>query len=186
MSNTIPTSGLAAMTSSREDWPSSTELHRRVNRDAHDVGSAQHQAVAVGAAASQAAGFPAVNQVPMPNLQQIPSEQLLAELSFRGGHPGALADAALLCIKKSQDYNPGQNDPHKVDRTAYFPFGATSYAQMLHTKSQRFNSLVQKQQAAIQPNFESLRDTALDIINYAGFYLADPRTQNETVAQHPV
>lgn len=153
MSNTIPTSGLAAMTDSQQ---------RRVNRDAQVTGAT-------------VAGFQAGTQSNV-NLHHISSEQLLAELSFRGGHPGALADAALLCIKKSQDYNPGQNDPHKVDRTAYFPFGATSYAQMLHTKSQRFNSLVQKQQAAIQPNFEGLRDTALDIINYAGFYLADPRT----------
>ena len=173
MSTTIPTSGLAAMTDSQQ---------RRVNRDAQVAGAmaAGFQAEAVtSSGVAQGVGFQAAGtntNVGVQGLHHISSELLLAELSFRGGHPGALADAALLCIKKSQDYNPGQSDPHKVDRTSYFPFGATSYAQMLHTKSQRFNSLVQKQQAAIQPNFEGLRDTALDIINYAGFYLADPRT----------
>jgi len=104
-------------------------------------------------------------------LEATSSEALLQELAWRGGHPGALAEAALLCIKKSQDYNQGgmTMDPHKIDRSGYFPFGAVSYAQMLHTKSQRFNSLVKKDGAA---NFEGLRDTALDIINYAGFYIA--------------
>lgn len=115
--------------------------------------------------------------MPTPNaelhvdLSAFSSENLLSELHRRGGHPGALAEAALLCVKKSADYNHGMGteDPHKVDRSSYFPFGAVSYAQMLHTKSQRFNSLVKKGGEA---NFEGLRDTALDIINYAGFYVA--------------
>jgi len=100
---------------------------------------------------------------------------LLEELQSRGGHPGALAEAALLCIHKSQDYNQDavNMDPHKIDRSSYFPFGAISYAQMLHTKSQRFNSLALKEMRGHDANFESLRDTALDIINYAGFFVAD-------------
>lgn len=98
---------------------------------------------------------------------------LLKELKDRGGHPGALAEAALLCIKKSEDYNHGKSpNPHDVDRSNYFPFGAVSYAQMLHTKAQRFNALVQKQLDGKESNFEGLHDTALDIINYAGFYIA--------------
>lgn len=107
-------------------------------------------------------------------LMHIPTEEMLKELERRGGHPGALASAALLCIRKSQDYNHGKiADPHNIDRSAYFPFGPVSYAQMLHTKAQRFNSLVQKQIDGLPVNFEGLMDTALDIINYAGFYLAD-------------
>lgn len=106
------------------------------------------------------------------------SVELLAELSARGGHPGALADAALLCIKKSADYNYGQSaDPHHVDRTGYFPFGAVSYAQMLHTKSERFVSLTKQIGEGRKINFEGLCDTALDIINYAGFFIADPRSK---------
>jgi len=100
------------------------------------------------------------------------TSDLLEELQSRGGHPGALAEAALLCIRKSMDYNQNAKDmdPHKVDRSSYFPFGAVSYAQMLHTKSQRFNSLVLKEMRGQDANFEGLRDTALDIINYAGFF----------------
>lgn len=106
------------------------------------------------------------------------SEDLLRELARRGGHPGALAEAALLCVRKSQDYNGEQShvDMHAVDRTNYFPLGVASYAQMLHTKSQRFVSLARKELEGKTPNFEGLRDTALDLINYAGFYLADPRS----------
>ena len=105
-------------------------------------------------------------------IRDCPTVALLAELAKRGGHPGALAEAALLCIRKSQDYNStvDNSDPHKIDRSAYFPFGTVSYAQMLYTKALRFNSLVVKEMAGESANFEGLRDTALDIINYAGFF----------------
>ena len=109
------------------------------------------------------------------NLTNVSSTMLLEELQKRGGHPGEIAKAALLVIKKSQDYNQGMglDDIHNTDRTQYFPFGAVSYAQMLHTKALRFNSLVKKDMNGEAPNFEGLTDTALDIINYAGFFLAD-------------
>lgn len=115
-------------------------------------------------------------------LEDVSSMDMLRELARRGGHPGALAQAALLCARKSMDYNnTGDGSPvdiHSVDRTNYFPFGVVSYAQMLHTKAQRFNSLVLKQLAApdAKATFEGLEDTAMDIINYAGFYISDPRT----------
>ena len=111
------------------------------------------------------------------DLKKATSTELLQELVKRGGHPGAVAEAVLLCIAKSADYNQGMGleDPHTVNRESYFPFKEASYAQMLHTKSQRFNSLVLKAFNNGAPNFEGLRDTALDIINYAGFFLADRR-----------
>jgi hypothetical protein len=95
---------------------------------------------------------------------------MLEELKARGGHPGALAEAALLCARKSQDYNRGaanEGDIHSVDRDLYFPLGLASFAQMLHTKSQRLLSLAQNPDAPVA--FESARDTCLDLINYAGF-----------------
>lgn len=101
---------------------------------------------------------------------------LLNELSNRSGHPGALADAALLCLRKSQDYNKDATNPHAIDRNVYFPFGAVSYAQMIHTKAQRFNSLALKDLRGEDVNYEGLSDTALDIINYAGFYIASRRS----------
>ena len=108
-------------------------------------------------------------------LANISTEAMFNEIERRGGHPAALAKAALLCIRKSQDYNQGQTDPHTIDRTGYFPFGAVSYAQMLHTKTERFMSLTRKAIRGESVNFEGMDDTALDIINYAGFFLADPR-----------
>jgi hypothetical protein len=112
------------------------------------------------------------------NLEKVDSIEMLKELSKRGGHPGALADAALLCVLKSQDYNQGMGHEniHTTDRTQYFPFGNISYAQMLYTKAMRFNSLV-KQNG--KPNFEGLKDTALDMINYAGFFIAASRVEKE-------
>lgn len=99
--------------------------------------------------------------------------ELLEELQSRGGHPGALATAMLLCAAKSADYNgAGAEDMHTVDRTVYFPFGTVSYAQMIHTKAQRFVALTEHELCGNLVNFEGLRDTALDLINYAGFYLA--------------
>lgn len=117
----------------------------------------------------------------MKDLTSVSSLDLLQELSSRGGHPGALADAALLCAKKSLDYNnteTGQSvDIHNVDRSNYFPFGVVSYAQMLHTKAQRFNSLVYAGPEK-SPQFEGLKDTALDIINYAGFFIASQNKES--------
>ena len=69
-----------------------------------------------------------------------------------------------IAIKKSQDYNNGNGQP--TSRANYFPFGLLSYAQMLHIKSQRLNSLAQQDKL---PNNESVRDTLLDMINYAAF-----------------
>jgi len=114
---------------------------------------------------------------PLRPLETIDTESMLLEIYHRRGHPGAVAKAVLLCIEKSKDYNHGQSDPHTIDRTGYFPFGVSSYAQMLHTKTERFVSLTKKTLDGGQPNFEGLRDTALDIINYAGFFLADPRSE---------
>lgn len=96
------------------------------------------------------------------------TEDMLAIIAARGGHPGALAEAALLCVRKSADYNAGKDaDIHSVDRSDYFPLGLASHAQMLHTKTQRLLSLVRKGNEGAA--FESARDTCLDLINYAGF-----------------
>ena len=110
--------------------------------------------------------------LPSTQLAECSTVELLEELKSRGGHPGALAEAALLCAKKSQDYNQGSGsmDLHQVDRSSYFPFGVVSYAQMINTKALRFNSLTLKEINGGSANFEGLRDTALDIINYAGFF----------------
>ena len=93
------------------------------------------------------------------------TEALLLELSSRGGHAAVLADAALLAIRKSQDYNS-----ENMEVASYFPFGVMSYAQMIHIKAMRFVSLSTKENV----NYEGLRDTALDLINYSAFFLRGP------------
>lgn len=105
-------------------------------------------------------------------LEQFSSEELLSELAKRGGTLKACAEAQLLCLRKSQDYNQtgGNAGTFNASRDDYFPFGLSSYAQMIHTKSQRLISLAKK--PSEEANFESCRDTALDLINYASF-LAD-------------
>jgi hypothetical protein len=74
--------------------------------------------------------------------------------------PKPIIDALKLCHKKAQDYN------ESTGRDAYFPLGLASYAQMIHTKSMRLVNLAVTRE---KPNFESVRDTLLDLINYAWF-----------------
>lgn len=108
------------------------------------------------------------------NLGSVSSRELLEELSRRGGQPGVLADAALLALRKGADYHNGRQ-PTAADRAAYFPFGVLSYAQMIHMKAMRFVSVAQASNSAA--NFESLADTATDIINYASFFLESTKQE---------
>lgn len=68
-----------------------------------------------------------------------------------------------LVVKKAQDYQGGSVGLHD-----YFPFGDQSYVQMLYVKAMRLRSLVEGTRS---PNFESTKDSVLDLINYAIFYL---------------
>lgn len=64
-------------------------------------------------------------------------------------------------VKKHEDYNS------LVKLEQYFPFGDKSYVQMLHVKTLRLVSLADNP----KPNFESAKDSVLDLINYSVFYL---------------
>lgn len=75
--------------------------------------------------------------------------------------PPIVREAARLCATKSEDY--GAKDFAKAE---YHPFGHKSYLQMLHTKLTRLRSVAEKEGT----NFESARDSLIDLINYAGFY----------------
>ena len=104
------------------------------------------------------------------NLAAASLEDLLYELSLRtyGSPVAQLGIAGLLYLKKSADYNSDSN----YALSNYFPFGTASYAQMIHTKSMRILSVAEKELNQKTANFESLQDSALDMINYAMF-LAD-------------
>ena len=80
----------------------------------------------------------------------------------RADYERLIEPAYLLQLRKSTDYN-GEESVH-----SYFPFGPMSYAQMIHVKSMRIAQLSQNNQ---EPNFESIRDSLFDLINYTVFYL---------------
>lgn len=79
--------------------------------------------------------------------------------------PQAFKEAAFLRLKKGEDYNTS------TALEDYFPFGNESYAQMLHLKNLRIKSLLARSRAGKAANFEGLRDTLLDMLNYASFYI---------------
>lgn len=63
--------------------------------------------------------------------------------------------------KKGQDYNNGSIKPED-----YFLFGRLSYVQMIHLKCTRLRSLIETK----KPNYESVEDTLVDLINYAALF----------------
>lgn len=103
------------------------------------------------------------------SLQLLKTRDLLRELGHRSGQFAAVVDALLLVMKKSADYN-GAELIDDAQRDGYFPLGAASYVQMIHTKSQRLLQLVRNDLEGKPPNHESARDSCLDIINYASFF----------------
>jgi hypothetical protein len=82
-----------------------------------------------------------------------------------------LTEANALCERKSQDYNNADSS-NSVDpaRNDYFPYGHQSYLHMLWTKFKRIETVVLSGKESA--NFESARDSLLDLINYASFYAA--------------
>ena len=74
-----------------------------------------------------------------------------------------IAKAKSLVVNKAKDYQGSG-----VKLQDYFPFGDKSYVQMMHVKTLRLRSLVDKED---EPNFESVKDSVLDLINYSVFYL---------------
>lgn len=74
-----------------------------------------------------------------------------------------LEEAAALKQQKSKDYQGSQ-----FEEEDYFPFGDLSYMQMVHTKYLRMRSVLNSG----NPNFESLEDSLIDMINYCAMWAA--------------
>ena len=72
-----------------------------------------------------------------------------------------ISPAVELVTRKGQDYNSG------VPLEQYFPFADKSYIQMVHLKALRLVALAENP----KPNFDSTKDTLLDLLNYTVFYL---------------
>lgn len=80
----------------------------------------------------------------------------------RDGAAQILADCADLLAAKGADYNRGS-----VSRDDYYLYGRHSLMTMVHTKYLRLRSLCEQEH---DQNFESLRDTLLDLINYSAIW----------------
>jgi hypothetical protein len=77
-----------------------------------------------------------------------------------------LRECIELQTKKSRDY---QSDRSTVRQADYYPRGVESIYDMMNTKMLRLRSLMD---AGGDPNFESLEDTARDLVNYTSFFAA--------------
>lgn len=52
----------------------------------------------------------------------------------------------------------------------YFPYGDMSYAQMVFVKAKRLVCLADSKRMGIEPSHESIKDSLLDIMNYASYW----------------
>jgi hypothetical protein len=79
-----------------------------------------------------------------------------------------------LQLKKSMDY---QNPKSTVKQADYYRKGLTTIFDIIHAKYLRMKSLIEtlEQNPDMVPEFESLEDSAKDLINYASFFVAYSR-----------
>lgn len=73
-------------------------------------------------------------------------------------------------IKKGQDY---QNPSSNITQADYYPNGCSSILDMMNTKMLRLRSVLEtlRDNPKHQTNFESLEDSAKDLINYSSFFV---------------
>ena len=76
--------------------------------------------------------------------------------------------------KKANDY---QNPNSTIKQADYYPSGCLTILEIIHAKVLRMRSVMEAMQndPYYRPNFESLEDSAKDLINYASFYVAYSR-----------
>ena len=77
-----------------------------------------------------------------------------------------LQECAELQTKKSQDY---QNEQSNIVQAMHYRRGVDTIHDMIWQKLIRAQSLLE---AGDSPNFESLEDSAKDLINYSSFFVA--------------
>lgn len=88
-----------------------------------------------------------------------------------------LAECAELQMRKARDY---QNPNSTVQQADYYPNGVQSIHDTMHGKMLRMKSVMEAMRGQdYDPNFESLEDSAKDLINYASFFVAYCRQKIE-------
>lgn len=82
-----------------------------------------------------------------------------------------LEECADLQLKKSNDY---QNPNSNIQQADYYPRGVASLLDIVHAKTLRMYSVLEAMEndPNYEPNFESLEDSAKDLINYGSFIAA--------------
>jgi hypothetical protein len=85
-----------------------------------------------------------------------------------------LLEAADVQERKGQDYN---NAVSSVEQADYYPRGVTSILDIINAKYLRMVSVLETMQNGGKANFESVEDSAIDMINYASFIVAYMRGQ---------
>ena len=80
--------------------------------------------------------------------------------------------------KKSRDY---QNPNSSIKQADYYPSVCLTILEIMHAKMLRMRSVIEAMQndPGYAPNFESLEDSAKDLINYASFFAAYSRGKVE-------
>tara|TARA_R110000868_G_scaffold4056_3_gene24743 strand:- start:1728 stop:2063 length:336 start_codon:yes stop_codon:yes gene_type:complete len=75
-----------------------------------------------------------------------------------------------LQLKKAQDY---QNPHSSIKQADYYPNGCASILDIMHIKMLRLRSVLETMQhnPKHKQHFESLEDSAKDLINYASFFV---------------
>lgn len=87
-----------------------------------------------------------------------------------------LDECATLQRKKGNDYQ----NPHSIIKQAdYYPRGVSTLLDIVHAKMLRLRSVIaaMEHDPSYVPNFESVEDSAKDMINYCSFMVAYCRGQ---------
>ena len=82
-----------------------------------------------------------------------------------------LKECAELQIKKSNDY---QNPNSRIKQADYYPRGVLTILDIVYAKVLRMYSVIEAMEGDknYQQNFESIEDSAKDLINYSSFIAA--------------
>lgn len=82
-----------------------------------------------------------------------------------------LQECADLQLKKSNDY---QNPNSRIKQADYYPRGVATILDIVHAKVLRMQSVLEAMEhdKDYNPNFESLEDSAKDLVNYGSFIVS--------------
>lgn len=95
-------------------------------------------------------------------------------MAYTRASANILLEAAEIQERKGTDYN---GPATRVTQADYYPNGVYSILDICQAKVLRMYSVLDTMQAGGSPNFESIEDSAIDLINYASFVAAYIRGQ---------